>query len=85
MLVIPAPVDGATTLDILIDADPAAAGVPACTPEFASRLRDRWHGATLHRDAQGALFVRLPLARRVAHTPMSSPRIAAERTGGDAA
>jgi hypothetical protein len=64
MLVIPAPVDGATTLDILIDHDPAAAGVPACTPEFAGRLRDRWHGATLHRDSEGGLFVRLPLTAR---------------------
>jgi hypothetical protein len=64
MLVIPAPVDGATTLDILIVEDPAAAGVPAATPEFANRLRDRWHGATLHRDPDGALFVRLPLTAR---------------------
>jgi hypothetical protein len=66
MLVIPAPVDDATTLDILIDEDPATAGVPACTPELAGRLRDRWHGATLHRDLQGALFVRLPLTTRCA-------------------
>jgi hypothetical protein len=66
MLVIPAPVTGASFLDILIDADPAAAGVPACTPEFAGRLRDRWAGATLHRDPQGALFIRLPLTARFA-------------------
>jgi hypothetical protein len=64
MLIIPAPVDGATTLDVLIDEDPAAAGVPACTPEFVGRLRDRWTGATLHRDSEGALFVRLPLTAR---------------------
>jgi hypothetical protein len=65
MLVIPAPIDGAF-LDVLIDEDPAAAGVPAATPEFAGRLRDRWHGATLHRDPEGALFIRLPLAARFA-------------------
>jgi hypothetical protein len=64
MLLIPAPVDGATTLDVLIDPDPAAAGVPACTPQLAGTLRDRWHGATLHRDSEGALFIRLPLTSR---------------------
>jgi hypothetical protein len=64
MLVIPAPVDGAITLDVLIVEDPAAAGVPACTPEFADRLHQRWRGATLHHDPEGGLFVRLPLTAR---------------------
>jgi hypothetical protein len=68
MLVIPAPTDGAITLDVLIDEDPAAAGVPAIAPAMASTLRDRWHGATLHRDSEGALFIRLPLTSRWARS-----------------
>lgn len=62
MLVIPAPTFGADTLDVLVTDDPAAAGVPACTPDLAARLLDRWRGATLHEDpGDGDRYVRLPL------------------------
>lgn len=45
MLVIPSSTRGLCELRVLVTDDPAAAGVPACTPDLAAVLRQRWAGA----------------------------------------
>ncbi|MGH8904056.1 MAG: hypothetical protein ACRDYA_20850 [Egibacteraceae bacterium] len=46
MLVIPTSSLNTDTLRVLVCDDPDAAGVPACTPDLAAVLRERWIGAT---------------------------------------
>lgn len=60
MLVIPGTTRATDELCVLVTEDPAAAGVPACTPEAASRLLVRWAGARLER-RDGWEWVVLPL------------------------
>ncbi|MGH3927229.1 MAG: hypothetical protein ACRDTT_30910, partial [Pseudonocardiaceae bacterium] len=60
MLVIPAPTRGVDTLRVLVTDDPAAAGVPACTPDLAELLHDRWAGA-VYAERHGERELELPL------------------------
>ena len=60
MLVIPAPVRGATALDLLVTDDPNRVGLPAVTPDLADKLLCRWLGATEH-EHDGQRWIHLPL------------------------
>lgn len=62
MLVIPSSTRDLRELRVLVTDDPAAAGVPACTPDLAAILRERWAGAT-YADRHGERELVLPLRR----------------------
>ena len=59
MLLIPAPVRGATALDVLVT-DAERTDVATITPEFANRLLSRWLGAAEH-EHDGQRWLHLPL------------------------
>jgi hypothetical protein len=60
MLVIPTSALHTDTLRVLITDDPDSAGVPACTPDLAAVLRERWIGAT-YAERHGERELVLPL------------------------
>jgi hypothetical protein len=61
MLLIPAPVRGATALDLLVTDHPDRPGT--VTPDLADRLLERWIGATEHEHC-GQRWIHLPLHAR---------------------
>lgn len=70
MLVIPLPTRGLSELRVLITDDPgetSAAGVPACTPDLAAILRQRWIGARFaERFGEREIVLPLRYSRQVA-------------------
>ena len=60
MLLIPAPVRGATALDALVTEDPDRVDVPAITRDLADKVLQWWLGATEHTH-DGQRWIHLPL------------------------